>query len=264
MIEKTLLCIDDDSTTLRSLQRLLRGEEYSVLVASTASEAFHLLDEKNIQMVMVDQRMPDVNGSDLLQHIKERHPNIIRLVLSGYADVATILESINEGGVYRFLAKPWNDDELKITLKQCFEHYELQQQNRELVREVKSQNKALAQLNDELKTVLDNRTYLLKLAQEVVQHIPLPLAALDLAGQIVTANKGFIEKMGNKPVLGSYIEDLLSSDVASQIQQLLQESEQGKDRLLLEGGILGNLEMILFYFDAEIRGAIITLPSVNQ
>ena len=142
MKEKTLLCIDDDSTTLRALQRSLRGEEYKVLVADTASQAFELLDKENIQIVMVDQRMPEVNGSDLLQQIKEQYPNIIRLVLSGYADASTILESINEGEVDRFLVKPWNDDELKTTLNQCFDHHELQRQNRELLQTVNSQNEA--------------------------------------------------------------------------------------------------------------------------
>jgi YesN/AraC family two-component response regulator len=259
MIEKTLLCIDDDSATLRALQRSLRGEEYSVLVADTASQAFELLDKENIQTVMVDQRMPEVNGSDLLQQIKARHPNIIRLVLSGYADASTILESINEGEVYRFLVKPWNGDELKITLNQCFEHHELQRQNRELLQTVNSQNEALVQLNDELKSVLENRTYLLRLVQEVVQHIPLPLVALDLTGQIVTANTGFIDQMDNKSVLGSHIEDLLPVDVASQIQHLLQQPAQRKDRQLIDGGALGGLEVVPFNFDDEIRGAIVIL-----
>ena len=261
MIERTLLCIDDDSTTLRSLQRLLRGEGYRVLTAGSASEALALLVTEPVQIALVNQRMPDVNGNDLLQQIKEKYPSIIRLVLSGYAEVSAILESINEGEVYRFLSKPWDSNELKGTLRQSFEHYELQQLNEALFHRNQFQNDTLVRLNSELEAVVENRTYLLRLIQEVVQHIPLPFVALDLSGQIVTANSGFLNQLENKTVLWSDINDVFPVDVANQIHGLLQEPVQKEASKEIDGGALGRLQVVLFSFDAEVRGAIVILVS---
>lgn len=259
MTEKTLLCIDDDKATLNSLQRLLHGEKYRVLIAETASEAFEVLNQETIHVVMVDQRMPDVNGAKLLQLIKEKYPTILRLVLSGYADVSAILDSINEGEIYRFLSKPWDSNALKIMLRQSFEHYELQELNRTLFQKVNDQNNALTRLNDELEKVVENRTYLLRLIQEVVQHIPLPFVALDLTGQIVTANADFIRQSPELTVLGSHIDDVFPANVASQIQQLLQQPVLKDEGERIDGGPLGNLQVVMFSFDAEIRGAIVVL-----
>jgi len=259
MTEKTLLCIDDDEATLRALQRLLHGEEYRVLVAKTVSEAFAFLSQETIQVVMADQRMPDITGSELLQQIKEKYPTILRVILSGYADVSAILESINEGEVYRFLSKPWDSNALKVMLRQSFEHYELQQLNRELFQKINAQNDHLNQLNNALGEMVENRTYLLRLIQEVVQHIPLPFVAFDLEGQIVTANAGFICRVPNLSVLGGNIGEIFSIDVAGQIRQLLQQPIQKEGGERIEGGLLGNLQVVLFSFDAEIRGAIVLL-----
>lgn len=111
--ETTLLLIDDEQNVLRALSRLLRRDGYHILTAGTFAEAMDALAANKVDLILCDQRMPDGKGTDLLGTIKEAYPDTIRMILSGYADLAAVTEAINGGAVYRFLTKPWDDDELR-------------------------------------------------------------------------------------------------------------------------------------------------------
>src|SRR5690606_18738389 len=111
--ERTLLLPDDWANVLRALVRLFRRDGYKVLTASTVREAFDLLASNPVQVIVSDQRMPDMSGTEFLAKVRELYPDTVRMVLSGYTDLATITEAINRGSIYRFLTKPWNDDELR-------------------------------------------------------------------------------------------------------------------------------------------------------
>lgn len=122
--ERTLLLLDDEENVLRSLVRLFRRDGYKVLTASSTREAFDLLASNTVQVIVSDQRMPDMSGTEFLAKVRDLYPDTVRMVLSGYTDLATITEAINRGSIYRFLTKPWNDDELRSHIEAAFRSHE--------------------------------------------------------------------------------------------------------------------------------------------
>ncbi|MDB5747071.1 MAG: diguanylate cyclase [Massilia sp.] len=120
---QTMLVVDDDPDTLSALHRLLRRDNYRVLTASTPLEAFELLALYRVQVVMCDQRMPVMSGTEFLSKVKEMYPDTMRIILSGYTGVRTVLDSINRGAIYKFYTKPWNDAELRDNVRLAFRHY---------------------------------------------------------------------------------------------------------------------------------------------
>ncbi len=122
--ERTLLLLDDEENVLRSLVRLFRRDGYHILTANSVREAFDLLASNTAQVILSDQRMADMSGTEFLTRVRELYPDTIRLVLSGYTDLATITDAINRGAIYRFLTKPWNDEELREHILDAFRAYE--------------------------------------------------------------------------------------------------------------------------------------------
>jgi len=122
--ERTLLLLDDEENVLRSLVRLFRRDSYHVLTAGSVREAFDLLASNPVQVIVSDQRMPDMSGTEFLGRVHDLYPDTIRMVLSGYTDLATITEAINRGAIYRFLTKPWNDEELREHIRTAFRAHE--------------------------------------------------------------------------------------------------------------------------------------------
>lgn len=117
---QTLLLLDDEENVLRALARVLRRDAYRILMATRAQDAFELLAQNDVQVIISDQRMPEMNGTEFLSRVKKIYPNTIRIVLSGYTDLKSVTEAINEGAIYRFLTKPWDDDQLRQIVAQAF------------------------------------------------------------------------------------------------------------------------------------------------
>lgn len=120
---QTLLFVDDEENILHSLKRLLRKEPYQILCCRSAAEAFELLALHQVQVIISDQRMPEMNGTEFLSRVKEMYPDTIRLVLSGYTDLRSVTDAINHGAIYKFLTKPWQDDALKAEVAAAFRRY---------------------------------------------------------------------------------------------------------------------------------------------
>ncbi|UVW28346.1 EAL domain-containing protein [Massilia sp. H6] len=120
---QTLLVVDDDVNVLTSLHRLFRRDSYRVLTASSPAEGFELLALYRVQVILCDQRMPVMNGTEFLSKVKEMYPETIRIILSGCTGVDTVLDSINRGAIYRFYTKPWHDLQLRENIRLAFRHY---------------------------------------------------------------------------------------------------------------------------------------------
>ena len=233
-----LLCVDDEAGILSSLTRLLRSEKFGVITASSGAQALEILADQPVQVLVADQRMPDMSGIALIEQVKQRHPHIVRVVLSGFADISIILESINKGEVFRYLGKPWNDEELKTMLRQCFAQFELEQENKQLLDVVNQQNLQLEELNgrleqrletqlQDLNNTTDNLHQVengLKILHGIVQSIPLPLFGIDDIGQIVMANSQAIALAGEQVAIGNLLSDVVGPDVESRIRQQLVDS----------------------------------------
>jgi DNA-binding NtrC family response regulator len=118
-----ILFVDDEINILKALARLLRNEPYAVHLASSAEEAFRILESTPVQVVISDQRMPGTCGVEFLSRTRKRWPHAIRILLTGYAEVTVVVEAINHGEIYRLVTKPWNDDGLRATIRQALDTY---------------------------------------------------------------------------------------------------------------------------------------------
>jgi len=129
-----------------------------------------------------------MSGTEFLQKVKECSPDTIRVMLSGYAEPEAILASINQGEVFRFIAKPWNDDDLKTTIRQCLEHYAIVQENRKLTEQSARQVEQLENLNRLLQSSVEERTRSLQFSQEVLENLPLGVLGISREGEIMLSN----------------------------------------------------------------------------
>jgi len=126
MEKRTVLFVDDEEKLLRSLRRALLDEPYNALFANGGNEALEMLRTRDVHVLVTDMRMPDMGGLDLLRIVKREYPRIIRMVLSGYTQITTLLTAINEGEVYKFITKPWKlEEDFKPAIRQALEHYDL-------------------------------------------------------------------------------------------------------------------------------------------
>jgi putative nucleotidyltransferase with HDIG domain len=157
-MEHCVLFIDDEANILKALQRLLRNEPCRVITANRGSEALEILDRERPQVVVSDQRMPEISGVDLLQSVRQRHPDVIRILLTGYTEMNVAVEAINRGEIFRLVTKPWNDEELKATLRQAFDTHDLKSEIRRLNQVTREQNLKLQELNRDLEVTVQERT----------------------------------------------------------------------------------------------------------
>ncbi len=157
-MEHCVLFIDDETNILKALQRLLRNEPCRVITASRGAEALEILDRERPQVVVSDQRMPEISGVDLLQTVRQRHPDVVRILLTGYTEMNIAVEAINRGEIFRLVTKPWNDEELKATLRQAFDTHDLKSEIRRLNQVTREQNLKLQELNRDLEVTVQERT----------------------------------------------------------------------------------------------------------
>lgn len=118
-----ILIVDDEPANLRTLARLFR-DQYQVMTAGSGAEALQLLSQHDVALLITDQRMPGMTGIELLKNTVPLRPRMVRMILTGYTDVDALVEAINCGEVYRYVTKPWNNDELRLTVKRALEHFE--------------------------------------------------------------------------------------------------------------------------------------------
>ena len=143
----TILCVDDEISVLKSLKRLLRSPNYRILTANNGQEGLNIMNRETIDIVISDMRMPKMDGAELLSQIANTYPQTVRLLLTGYSDINSTIEAVNKGKITQYIQKPWNNDELLITLRQCAEKLILEKENHRLLIEIENTNQSLASLN---------------------------------------------------------------------------------------------------------------------
>ena len=116
--------VDDEKNVASALQRLFQLDGYHVLTAESANEGFELLASNHVSIVISDQRMPVMNGTEFLSRVKELYPDIVRIMLTAHADLDSVTDAVNNGAVYKFLNKPWDDDVIRNKVKEAFTYYE--------------------------------------------------------------------------------------------------------------------------------------------
>jgi putative nucleotidyltransferase with HDIG domain len=158
MSEHTILFVDDEVNILKALRRLTRHEPWTVLCASRAAEALDVMARSQAQVVVSDQRMPEMSGVDLLQAVRDRFPDVVRMMLTGYTEMNVAVDAINRGEIYRLITKPWNDEELKATIRQAFDHFDLKREIKRLNQVTREQNFKLQDMNRNLEGKVRERT----------------------------------------------------------------------------------------------------------
>jgi DNA-binding NtrC family response regulator len=139
MGKKKIMLVDDEVNVLNSLTRSLRREGYELISFIGAAPAFEYLESNSVDVIVSDHRMPSVTGLEFLIKVRKKHPDIIRILLTGYADMEVAIRAVNEGKLYRFLTKPWKDEELKVILKNALQLRGLLVRNNKLLKKIKQQ-----------------------------------------------------------------------------------------------------------------------------
>ncbi|ATN08508.1 two-component system response regulator [Pseudomonas sp. FDAARGOS_380] len=141
--KSAVLLVDDEESILNSLRRLLRGQPYDVVLATSGAQALEIMATRPIDLVMSDARMPGMDGATLLAEVHRLYPATSRILLTGYADLTTIIKAINDGQIHRYISKPWNDEELQLVLQQTLEHQRLERLARDQTEQLKLLNATL-------------------------------------------------------------------------------------------------------------------------
>jgi|SRR5215813_332400 len=134
-MQHTILAVDDEPANLRMVERLLR-KDYRVLTANDGEQALETLKREHVSLIITDQRMPGISGTELLRESRHTAPDAMRIILTGYADVGALIDAINTSRVYRFVSKPWDPIQLKKTVDDALRDYQLRIEHNRLIKEL--------------------------------------------------------------------------------------------------------------------------------
>lgn len=245
MVRRRLLFVDDEEYVLSSLRRLFLGWEYDILTACSGEQALGLLDGEEIPLVISDHKMPGMQGVDLLKRIKEVSPHTIGILLTGVSDKQIAVDAINSGAVYRYIAKPWDDNEVKLIVREALEKYDIEKENRMLSAAIRKQNKLLRELNQNLQRAKELLTISFRryMNEHLVQEILESSQPVSLSGDkrdvtvLISDIRGFT----------SLAESMATEELVVLLNQYF---EAMVDVVLVNGGLLdkfmGDALMALF------------------
>lgn len=154
----TLLFVDDEPSILSALRRLFRPQGYRILIAESGAAGLAILEQESVDLIISDMRMPEMDGATFLKQVRARWPNTMRILLTGYADVTSTVAAINEGEIYRYISKPWDDTEILKIVADALDRQKLESENRRLTALTQAQNDELKALNSGLEQKVAERT----------------------------------------------------------------------------------------------------------
>lgn len=256
--EVKILCVDDEPGVLKAITRLFMDEDYELFTAESGNDGLEILEKESpVQVVVSDYRMPEMSGVDFLKEVRKKWPETIRIILSGYADTASVVEAVNEGHIYKFIPKPWNDDELKMTIAKAVDVYFLKSQNESLSKELRDANEELKILNENLERLVEERTAellfqnkVLARAQVLLDALPVGVLGLDDNGMIAQCNTRGARYFSKEGVamVGMDAEDVLPVELRDFITTLREKNEHMNEIKLaghsvkVKGGVIKDAE----------------------
>jgi len=260
--QRTLLLVDDEVNVVASLKRLFRRDGHIILTANSGQEGLEVLSEHKVDVIVSDQRMPGMTGVEFLRAAKVLYPDTIRIVLSGYTELQSVTDAINEGAVYRFLTKPWEDEQLREHVKKAFEFKELQEENQQLDIRIRSTNQELVAVNRQLNAVLqkaqnqiERSNTSLAIVREALQHLPVAVLAVDDEGLIAFLNDATQRLLaGAGPLLGDELTVALPT-----IADLVAATGEGAVSELVIGEVPYQLRWHTMGVSSRSRGKLLTL-----
>ena len=185
---RRLLLVDDEPNILAALNRLLRRDGYEVFCADSGAAGLEVLSKHCVDVIVSDQRMPGMLGVDFLRQARALCPGSIRIMLSGYTELQSVTDAVNEGAIFKFLTKPWNDTQLRGHIAEAFRIKEIADDNQRLHLEIRSANRKLEQLLLEKQEQIRLEEAALEVARDLMEQLPLALVGVDDSGMIAFAN----------------------------------------------------------------------------
>jgi FixJ family two-component response regulator len=199
----SVLFVDDEANILKALRRLFRRDRWEKYFVSSGEEALALIEKEGpADIIVTDQRMHGMTGLELLREILRRHPECVRIVLSGYTDVQSILDAVNQGAIYKFLTKPWDDEVLRQVVGEAVESVEIRRENEHLQHVVQGQHQQLlatSRFLEEAGSSLDEvETF--AFARHLMETLPVGVAAVREDGTLSVANQAAHQILGARGV----------------------------------------------------------------
>ena len=269
----TVLLVDDEEKIVNSLKRLLRKEGYQLITASSGAEGLKVLEENDVHLVISDQRMPQMSGTEFFATVREQYPDAIRIILTGYTEVDSITESINKGHIYKFFLKPWNDQNLKLEIKSALEQYDLIQANKRLNERVVEQNEELKRINENLEMLVKKRTteleiqnQALELSRAILEELTLPIIGVSAEGLIAVINREAksLSINGQGIEIGKEINDYFSPVVKEKIISTLETDTTQIIKDYQVSGIAYDIDVTPLSGKFRDKGVILSLKEVEN
>lgn len=259
---RTLLLVDDEQNIVSALKRLVRRDGYEILTANSGFEALEILEKHAVDVIISDQRMPGMTGVEFLSKVKELHPDTIRLMLSGYTELQSVTDAINEGAVFRFLTKPWDDEKLRASIKEAFlyKHYaddnqQLSLKAKETSFELAVSNRQLAELIDKKQSQIAVHVQSLEIVREALKHTSVALLGLDDTAMVAFINDAAIELFSSVNL--NFGDDL--NFAIPELYVLIMETAETIPATFMFGGKALTIRWHHLGSDAKTKGKIVTI-----
>lgn len=195
LASQTLLLVDDEAFILTALKRLLRRDGYQILTACGGREGLQVLAETPVDVIVSDQRMPGMTGVEFLREARSLYPKTIRMVLSGYTELQSVTDAINEGAVYKFMTKPWDDEHLRANIAEAFRQKSLEDENQHLHDQLEKTHASLVQAHAQLAELVRQQQHRLVqdevaigVSHEIFDAVAIPVMGVDDSGMLVLIN----------------------------------------------------------------------------
>lgn len=255
MSKHTILCVDDEIDNVDALERLFR-KKYSVLKATSGKDGLRLLDQNpGVALIISDQRMPAMTGVEFLEKAQQSHPETLRILLTGYTDLESVIKAVNQGQIYRYLTKPWDTVDLSNTVDQAVEKYEIS-------RELKKKNIELAKALNELKSLDKAKNqFMILINHELKTPLTSILSFLGLLNEssLDDEQKLFVNRISRSAdKLKSIIDDVLL--IVRAETQLLKPQKTAITFSNIESQLNPEVKTVLGYKHQQLREQNLNLP----
>ena len=258
-MERTLLLVDDEKYVLSALNRVFRREGYRILRADGAVAGLELLSGNEVGVIIADQRMPGMTGVEFFSQVKERYPDTVRIMLSGYTELESVTAAINRGAIYKFLTKPWEDDLLRSHVSEAFEYYEWRLESKRASRELQNAKQDLEQKVARQGREVKFSLKALQTAHGILDELPAVVLGVAVDGDIAMVNRRAGEVLGGNgmSLLGQDAGDVLSPELWAVCERLSTQDDLACELIKLAGK--GCFELRCRRFTGEDRGLIVLL-----